>query len=1014
MDWPEGDEEGCFRLADACVTAAHEVVAGTWADLPRSADKIGQAWDGAAHEAFAEHVTRVAGGQVADLVNRLIGAAVRLNNVGVQIQYARYMIEATVWLLIVQVGYLLAMAVASGGASLAFIPARVQLARLMVRQIVRRALANMVLFAAIVGGMEGGVQALQIARGRRDDFDERQLLISAVTGGAMGALMGGLSGGLTHLATPALQAGLSRAEMSVAEKLLAAATSSLYGQAAQYALTGGITTAGSMIISGDFDWDLLAKAVTSSALGADGQHFTTTLPHGSPPPPGSSPPPGSPPPGGPPPGSAPHGGAPPGGSTPGGGPSPFAHPAPPAPDAPPGPGPLPGLEPSRVSEPPRRDPEPSRDSEPPGDSEPPRRGFDPLTGTARDTTLSNATTPEATSFSSAAHDGPHPDRPHHDGPASTGDPVSLSRAADAPRDLPAAAPPARADGDAPPVSHHRTSGDEAPAGRIERLLNPTAKPPATALSDSAGPPAPAHPHVPGTSGGAEPAGPDPAKGGRTTTEPAHVADVTGNPESADHNAQGIAPGGTPPQAGGATVTHAAEHPRPQAHRQPSDHARLTTSEWVRTAVEAHGTEAGNGSAPSALDYQHQRAQAVEKISTALGLSDPEALNALKVAYDVVRANHGPYIVRCVMKMLPDVKADADAGRTIVYLGRDGATMAIAARALDPEFFDRHCTMALVSRKLAESAIQDLERTGRTFPQLEKFRHFAKLVDSGDVDGAAQRLTKHLQLSGVPVGREGAVTIVDNGFRGTIQEILTAMYPETSFTGRYMFFSQSPGDPHPESKQGYEFHLGLDRSNAGSPLYDLLPPKEVELTFRSNWALYAIEETTQGPLSSPVRVHEDGHPIQALERDNPTPLHGLNPILMPGILTDPLVREAVLRINLIGVDDCARNIMALKSKGGDWQGELDRGRDRFVSNVRAWILGGRPDPEFLFMNNAFARREFGQPIMDLASAIEQAGLPRQDARRIWESFDGFTTREEKEKFVEEFKRSHPSGDAHEKK
>ncbi|WTD52759.1 hypothetical protein OHA77_29455 [Streptosporangium sp. NBC_01639] len=57
------------------------------------------------------------------------------------------------------------------------------------------------------------------------------------------------------------------------------------------------------------------------------------------------------------------------------------------------------------------------------------------------------------------------------------------------------------------MSRHRTSGDETPAGRIEQLLNPTAKPPATALSDSAGPPAPTHPHVPGTSGGAEPAGP---------------------------------------------------------------------------------------------------------------------------------------------------------------------------------------------------------------------------------------------------------------------------------------------------------------------------------------------------------------------------------------------------------------------------------------------------------------------------------------------------------------------------
>lgn len=300
MDWPEGDEEGCFRLADACVTAAHRVVEGTGADQLHSAQKIGAAWDGEAHTAFAAHVTRVVGGRVAELVTRLVNAAVALNNVGVQIQYAKYMIEATVWLLILQLGYLLAAAVTSGGASLALIPARLQLARLTVAQIAERALVNMRLFAVIVGGMDAGVQSLQIAQGRRDDFDRWQLLMSTLAGGAMGAMMGGLSGGLSQLATPALQAGLSRAEMSLAEKLLAAATNSFYGQAAQYALTGGITTAGSMLVNGDFSWDLLAKGITSSALGADGQHLAAPITHGggAPPPhptpllPGSDPHPG--------------------------------------------------------------------------------------------------------------------------------------------------------------------------------------------------------------------------------------------------------------------------------------------------------------------------------------------------------------------------------------------------------------------------------------------------------------------------------------------------------------------------------------------------------------------------------------------------------------------------------------------------------------------------------------------------------------------------------------------------
>lgn len=310
MDWPEGDETGCFRLADACVAAAHRLVEGTGADQPGSATKIGSDWEGEAHLAFAAHVDKVAGGKVAKLVRKLVETAVALNGVGVQIQYAKYMIELTVWLLVAQLGYLLAAAVASGGSSLALIPLRVKIARMTVAQIAKQCLRNMALFALIVAGMDGGLQVLQMVQGRRDEFDLQQFGISALSGAAMGGLMGGLTGGLSRLATPALRAGLTRAEMSTAERLLAAATSSLYGQAAQYAVTGGITTAGIMLAQGNFSWDLLAKGITSSALGADGQHLLTTLPHGGD---GSQPRPPSP-------SGEPGSGPVPSGSTPGGDP----------------------------------------------------------------------------------------------------------------------------------------------------------------------------------------------------------------------------------------------------------------------------------------------------------------------------------------------------------------------------------------------------------------------------------------------------------------------------------------------------------------------------------------------------------------------------------------------------------------------------------------------------------------------------------------------------------------------
>ncbi|MBX6168241.1 MAG: hypothetical protein IRY84_11470, partial [Thermobispora bispora] len=54
------------------------------------------------------------------------------------------------------------------------------------------------------------------------------------------------------------------------------------------AVAGGLTTAGDMLIRGDFDWETLAKGITSSALGADGQHLTGAVPHGGAPRPHST------------------------------------------------------------------------------------------------------------------------------------------------------------------------------------------------------------------------------------------------------------------------------------------------------------------------------------------------------------------------------------------------------------------------------------------------------------------------------------------------------------------------------------------------------------------------------------------------------------------------------------------------------------------------------------------------------------------------------------------------------
>ncbi|MFG1755299.1 hypothetical protein [Streptosporangium sandarakinum] len=191
QDWPEGDEERCFRLADACVAAAHRIVAGPGADRrltpgtgahrqiaaeagdgrPITAEtgdgrgivaktgagpvmndgKTGRTWDGAAHAAFAEHVAGAVGGREAELVVRLVGTAIAINDAGVRVRNARHTIEATVRLAVAQLGHLLAAAMTGDASTLALVSARLRLARLTVVHIGERTLNDIALSTAVTG-----------------------------------------------------------------------------------------------------------------------------------------------------------------------------------------------------------------------------------------------------------------------------------------------------------------------------------------------------------------------------------------------------------------------------------------------------------------------------------------------------------------------------------------------------------------------------------------------------------------------------------------------------------------------------------------------------------------------------------------------------------------------------------------------------------------------------------------------------------------------------------------------
>ncbi|WP_431899036.1 NUDIX domain-containing protein [Nonomuraea sp. bgisy101] len=188
-EWPEGDESGCFRLADACAATAKNVMAGE--GLTQAA-RPGEDWDGEALEAFLTFVRQVWGDRRVELVERLVAAALEFNRVGVQVEYTKRMIEVAVWFLIFQIGWLLAAAVGPwGGVSLAMIGPRLQLTRLAIAQLGKRLLINVGFFGVLLGGMDLAVQASQ---SRRDNIDWQQVLTSAGSGALTGAFLTAFTG----------------------------------------------------------------------------------------------------------------------------------------------------------------------------------------------------------------------------------------------------------------------------------------------------------------------------------------------------------------------------------------------------------------------------------------------------------------------------------------------------------------------------------------------------------------------------------------------------------------------------------------------------------------------------------------------------------------------------------------------------------------------------------------------------------------------------------------------------
>lgn len=358
-------------------------------------------------------------------------------------------------------------------------------------------------------------------------------------------------------------------------------------------------------------------------------------------------------------------------------------------------------------------------------------------------------------------------------------------------------------------------------------------------------------------------------------------------------------------------------------------------------------------------------------------------------------------------MLPDLRADIarNPDRVIAFVGRDGHSLARATRELDPKFFERHCAECVLSRATADAAVEDFSRQhGLAFPELETFRGTARKVKPEDVAGSYARLGRYLESQGIPVlGAAPKITLVDTSYKGTVQVLLSRLFPNAEFYGRYAFFGESPADPNPGTKQGYALHLTGPEANNGLPHAELLPD-DPGLTFSNKDAIATIEETLHGPLSSPAGI-ADG-PIQSPQRYETNPLTGLNPAKIDPSYRDPAVREAVKRLNLDAVTDYARNIAEQGRLGQAVGPILQQGADSYTDTVRRWLTGANPDPEFAGVADSFVRRADKNLVNDLAATLDRSGLPPGQQRQIWGQFDQLRSLNDKRQFLIDLQHRQP--------
>ncbi|MDX2601935.1 hypothetical protein PV379_10745 [Streptomyces caniscabiei] len=335
----------------------------------------------------------------------------------------------------------------------------------------------------------------------------------------------------------------------------------------------------------------------------------------------------------------------------------------------------------------------------------------------------------------------------------------------------------------------------------------------------------------------------------------------------------------------------------------------------------------------------------------LELDTPAKVRAVETAASVARQYLAPFVIKAATDMLGSLytMVEANTRARVIYLGGDGYSFGDVISELDPIFHNRYCAELHISRTTADAALEEAAPWGTR--GADGFRKPGPHRD--EPSSVWSDLVHYAEDSNLYLDRDGGeFALVDTGFKGSVQEMLTAAYPDAIFHGHYLFFCATADDRHADRKRGYALHLPQPNPFDGRAIREEFVD-DPTLTFAHHDAIVAIEDLTRGPDVSPRRL--DGTTLARLSAEDNSAT-GINPARIAPCYADPYVRQAVLAAISHTISTAARNIrQARTDRPGTWYAGLTAQAEALRPQLHRWLAGRPGDPALIQLLNSFVRR-----------------------------------------------------------